>query len=198
MPADIRLVRYTGEYGPFLEGFLTNANPPPLGHNFHIPTKGPMADALTWGFVARPAYRVLQLPITLVNIGDQPMEVGNVFTNPDSYQIILDGPKWMVIIKNIFSYSFDAGPVIPMKAVLLWDAVSALPNIPKVPSSFLNVKLSPGWGAPVADYAYAPIDITDVPDGDKLFTIQVNPPGSSPHVLDFTFNLNKHDLRLVA
>lgn len=198
MPADIRLVRYNGEYGPNLPGFLTVPNPSPLQHNFHVRLEQKSQVLPNWDFEDRAQYRLLELPTSLVNIGNQPMELGNVFVQPQWYEMISNGSRWMVIINGLFTYKLDAGPVKPAPGIFNWDMIPAIPGIPKVPSAFMDVKLSPGWGANVVEPMFHPLDITDVPDGEHMLSIMVTPPGSSPHVLDFVINLNVTDITVGA
>lgn len=195
---DIRLVKYTGEYGPNLDGLLTDEFSVGLQHNIHIRAEFANSVADHWGFVKRGVYRLWEQPLSLVNLGDAAMELGNSFKNPQFYQTIIGGPAWARITRGVFSYRFDGGESKELRAIILWDSVPAGDGFPKAPSSFLNAKLTPGWGAVVAAVEHAPIDITDLPDGEHNFSLTVTPPGARPDTIGFNFTLTGTDLRFVS
>lgn len=194
---DIRLVKYTGQYGPNLEGLLKNEFPGGLEHNIHIRAEFAASVPKHWGFATRGIYRLWEQPLSLVNLGDATLDLGNSFSHPEFYQTVENGPSWAVITRGIFSYAFDGGAPKELRAILLWDSVPAGSGFPKAPSSFLNAKLTPGWGAVVAAVEHAPIDITDLPDGAHNFSLTVTPPNARPDTIGFNFTLTGTDLRFV-
>lgn len=194
--SDVKIVKYTGEYGPNLDGLLKTEFPGPLEHNFHIRQEVKASVASEWGFADRPWYRLLELELSLVNLGDGPMDLGNMFAHPQYYQIVTGGAQWQKITRNVFSYSFDNAPPTELKTIMLWDFIPAAPGLPKLPSSFLSTRLSPGWGASVAEPMYAPIDITTLVDGPHTFSLTVSPPNMTPHTVNFNFTIDVTDLRI--
>ena len=173
---DLRLVR-GGEFGPDLKG-LTG--------------RGPLSSFGVWELPALPAYvsrgwmepsvtnatrRIMYFWVDVVNLDSKPFILGNAFANPAAYDF---HPTLLLPISSGLwgaSISDTNGNVLRERvgaSDLAWDAVCALPTIPRQFRGW-NGGISGGCAAiTVEPYFGSWVDITGL-QGEFIFTLILDP-----------------------
>ena len=203
----MQLVRYDLEYDS-IGGLYKQRNPKPLHHNLHVVDLAREQLFLPQP-VDRDIYRLIQLSIGIVNVGATVELLPNVFALPTYYSIPKQGQqRWLVGTK--FAQMFLRGPlvggVLPDVPELErqssfvqmgWDGVPGKPENKDPRIDFYWAGLSPSYGCSGLDFA-SDLDITDVPNGDYMFTLLVTNGITVLDRIDQPVHLEVTDIRLIV
>lgn len=172
----VRIVRNLGDYGPNLDGLVKDITKIPSTFGIWEAQPGELPPAWQQGDRAG-VIRWMRFNLQVVNIGDEPLTIGNIFQAPQKYKHVRG---WSYGVNGFWMASLrdEAGSVVVERIgtmLYLQDSVPAIPGMEPLFVGPLSAGLSPGWAA-ISEPQYHSgqcLDITGVPDGRYTFTVTI-------------------------